>query len=93
MCQDRGGGGGGGGYHLTAANTLSDFGRLNQFGGGGGGGGAVCYKCHCYLEMVLITTSQFQQRAAKPPTRIHLALRMRSSHNNLSKQPPPAPLH
>ena len=39
----RGGGGGGGGQdrargrHLTAANTLSAYGRFNQWGGGGGG--------------------------------------------------------
>ena len=37
-------GGGGGqdrarGRHLTAAYTLSTFGRFNQWGGGGGGGG------------------------------------------------------
>ena len=35
----RGGGGGGGGRrHLTAANTLSAFGRFNQWGGEGGSG-------------------------------------------------------
>ena len=28
------------GRHLTAVNTLSAFGRFNQWGGGGGGGGA-----------------------------------------------------
>ena len=26
------------GRHLTAANTLSAFGKFNQWGGGGGGG-------------------------------------------------------
>ena len=38
----RGGGGGqdrARGRHLTAAYTLSTFGRFNQWGGGGGGGG------------------------------------------------------
>ena len=32
------------GRHLTAANTLSAFGRFNQGGGGGGGGGAVRFR-------------------------------------------------
>ena len=34
------------GRHLTAANTLSAFGRFNQWGGGGGGGGGGLVWCH-----------------------------------------------
>ena len=37
----RGGQGRARGCHLTAAYTLSAFGRFNQWGGGGGGGGGL----------------------------------------------------